>query len=571
MPMTMKRIEYATLAAIVGGYLLLAVLYALNTAAWQAPDEPAHYNTAAQIATDGCCPLIELGDWDSPTLEALKSARFANAPSLTLARIQYEDHQPPAYYLLMAGAFALTGGNLLAMRILSALLGVGVVLAAYATVRVMLPTRAPVALTTAALVAFIPQHLAILGSLNNDALAELIAAVTLWACALYLARPKLDGVPAVLRYGVASAAALIGALALIFSGGVSVGVPLGVVMLAGAGALLWGGLDATWRWHVLLGVLVGGAFVTKSTIYLMAGVVVLAVFLRPLVSAARTPVGRGAGVALKVAGALSKLEMPAFGAEPAPKPLTPARKWRLGWGLLKNGWQIYAPVMRRSLRQTALFAGVVVAVAGVIGAVWWVRNSVAYGFPDVLGLTRHDEVVIGQLRTAERIAQVGWSGYWQGVFATTFNSFWGQFGWMALPLPSWAYPRIGLLLLGAALGLAWDVARVLRGKTSPPSAMQVSVGLLMALMGILALAQFALYNISFYQVQGRYLFVALIPFALWIAAGLDAWARVLADALQARAAAWAGYVRLIPALLIAGSFGAFNLWLVRYILPYLAP
>ena len=43
----------AWLAAILVAYLVSAVLYAWNTPAWQAPDEPAHYNYIAHIAEQG--------------------------------------------------------------------------------------------------------------------------------------------------------------------------------------------------------------------------------------------------------------------------------------------------------------------------------------------------------------------------------------------------------------------------------------------------------------------------------------------------------------------------------------
>ena len=42
------------------------------------------------------------------------------------------------------------------------------------------------ALTATALIAFIPQHAAMTAGVNNDALAELIVAGTLWALVVYL-------------------------------------------------------------------------------------------------------------------------------------------------------------------------------------------------------------------------------------------------------------------------------------------------------------------------------------------------------------------------------------------------
>ena len=59
------------LAVNVLAYLFIAVLYAVNTPAWQVPDEPAHYNYIRQVAEKGCCPEIRPGDWDNTYLEQL--------------------------------------------------------------------------------------------------------------------------------------------------------------------------------------------------------------------------------------------------------------------------------------------------------------------------------------------------------------------------------------------------------------------------------------------------------------------------------------------------------------------
>ncbi|MBL8157605.1 MAG: glycosyltransferase family 39 protein, partial [Anaerolineae bacterium] len=47
--------------------------------------------------------------------------------------------------------------------------------------RLLLPQQPALALATAALVAFLPQHVAILASINNDALGNLLVALTLLA------------------------------------------------------------------------------------------------------------------------------------------------------------------------------------------------------------------------------------------------------------------------------------------------------------------------------------------------------------------------------------------------------
>lgn len=566
--MSPQRVETLLLAAILAGYLLVAGLYATRTAPWQAPDEPAHYNVIAQIAVDGCCPVIEMGDWDSAYLDALKAARFAPTLTDNLASVQYEDHQPPLYYLLLAPVYRATGGDLTALRLVSVALGAGVVLLAYTLARLLLPARRGVALGTAALVAYIPQHAAILGSVNNDALAYLLAAAVLVLCALYVTEHDPVAFRRV-RWGFSAGAGLLALVALL-------GLPWGrpgalwavpALFAASVAAVWWLRADSRNSYHVILGTVVGAAFLTKTTVYFTVGVVVVAVVLRPLVLAARSSVGRGAGIALRVANAVSKLPLPNISPERERRIKQAGR--RFGWDLLKNARSVYAPVLRRHARKIGRGLAVVVGVSTAYGLVWWARNSVVYGFPDVLGLTAHDVVVVGQLRTAERIADVGWAGYWRGAVTTTFHSFWGQLGWMALPLPATWYPPIGAMLGVAAAGLVVDARRSPR----PPSAHQVVTGVLLGLTGLAALAQFVYYNLSFYQVQGRYLFVALLPFALVVVAGLDGWVRLLRGRVQraGQAPSLQVYVPYIMPLALAAAFGAANLWLLRFVVPALAP
>src|SRR5436309_10386779 len=98
-----KRIEIVILGVITLAYLGIAALYAIKTPAWQVPDEPAHYNYVAQVATNGCCPILQSGDWNNKYLNDIKDAKFS--PEVVkgdLGTIQYEDHQPPLYYFLLA-------------------------------------------------------------------------------------------------------------------------------------------------------------------------------------------------------------------------------------------------------------------------------------------------------------------------------------------------------------------------------------------------------------------------------------------------------------------------------------
>lgn len=450
--MTAKKIEQALLIIILVGYFLVAGLFAIHTPAWQTPDEPAHYNYVAQVAGQGCCPQIAPGDWDASYLDTLKAAHFRADLLDELVSIQYEDHQPPLYYLLASLVYKLANGSLIALRLFSVLLGGVVVLSAYALGKALLPERPQIALGMAALVAFLPQHVAILASVNNDALGWALTGIVLWLTIMYVKDVPLGG-----RY-------------------VS---PL------------------------LLGLLVGIGFVTKASTYFLAGLVLLA--------------------------------------------------------LLLHWWpERQATSVRSLLRDGLLFA----VPALLIGLVWWLRNFGVYGFPDFLGLRAHDLVVAGQPRTAERIALVGWGPYLAESLQTTFNSFWGQFGWMALPMPEWIYLGfLGLLLLAFG-GLVVDDT-FLRCKRLTLSVAQRNAWVILGATLFLAVMQYFYYNTEFLQLQGRYMFSGLVPFALLLALGVDAWRQWLL-------ARWP-WTRWLAALIFL-PLGALDIYLLlRFIAPLLAP
>ncbi len=444
------RREWAALALILLVYLPLAALYAIRTPAWQAPDEPAHYNYVAQLA-DGRLPVLEAGDWQQDALDALRATGFDPALHDELQALEYEDHQPPLYYALQTPVYLATDGDLTAMRLLSVLLGAGAIVAGWAALRSLLPRWPVVALSGAGFIAFLPQHLAILGSVSNDPLAELIAALTLLAAVRYVGnRPAPDAAPI---------------------------NPL------------------------VLGVLVAAALVTKTTIYFLAGIAVLAVLLRG---------------------------------------------WRARW----------------PLSRIAAHLAAVIVPALLIGGLWWGRNLSVYGGLDFAGLERHDEVTVGQPRTGEYIESMyGGSTrlYLEQYARTTFRSFWGQFGWMAVPMPGWTYTLFLLFTLAVLVG-AGLFARRARwpGALSGP---QRDGLILLAATLVFVVAAYLLYNLDFVQFQGRYLYYALLPIALVVGLGLCGWAAPLAGRVPALA--WA------PLLVIAG-LAVFALYaLERIIVPNL--
>lgn len=432
------RAYHIGLGLILVVYVVLGVLFATRTPAWQAPDEPAHYNYIAQVAAGDPMPDIVAGDWDSAYLDELKSTGFDPALLGDFDTIQYEDHQPPLYYWLLTPVYLLADGDLIALRVASMLMGVLVIVLAYAITRLTVPDVPAVALGAAALVAFTPQHLAILASVNNDALAQIVVAATLYACIRLL------------RVGDVS--------------------PLG------------------------LGLLVGIGFMTKTTTYFMAGIAILAL----LIHWKREP-----------DESLPRVLIPFFG------------------------------------------------VAGLLALVWWGRNIINYGFPDFLGLRAHDAVVVGQPRTQTLLADVGVQQYLEQAISTTFNSFWGQFGWMAAPMfnlftPSdnVVYPAIVALIVLAVVGLILRSARRLHDGG------QGRIWALHVMVIVLAVLMFLYYNTQFQQFQGRYMFGALISLAVVLSLGVHSLLRMI----NARAANW-----LTPA--IFGGFALLDAYLIWRVIP----
>jgi 4-amino-4-deoxy-L-arabinose transferase-like glycosyltransferase len=200
----------------------------------------------------------------------------------------------------------------------------------------------------------------------------------------------------------------------------------------------------------------------------------------------------------------------------------------------------------RGVRDIARAVVTIGLVACVLAAPLWARNILTFGGLDFLGLQRHNAVVVGQPTTADWLTQFGLAGLLTRLIRTTFQSFWGQFGWMSVLNDRLYWFGLALTVLSTALFLRWwaTAGRALAPAQSRP----LTLLLVLAAMTVLA---YGWYNLQFVQHQGRYLYTALIPISM--AFGL-AWTR-------GRAAAAAPYAIVL-------LFAALNLWLLfRVILP----
>lgn len=205
--------------------------------------------------------------------------------------------------------------------------------------------------------------------------------------------------------------------------------------------------------------------------------------------------------------------------------------------LTKTTAYVALPVLLLALwwpRPTSWGAGLartgrVLLAALILAGPWLARNIAAYGWADPLGLARHNAVVVGQPRTAEWLAQMGLARLALAFLRTTFQSFWGQFGWMGVPM----HPPVYLVLAGIGLLLLAGLAGWLLDRRRPRLSAHGRRGLvLLALSAALTLVSYLWYNLTFVQHQGRYLFPAIAPMAVGFALALHwladrAWGRML--------------------------------------------
>lgn len=273
------------LGGIVLVYLVFAAAYARFTPAWNNPDEPAHYVYIAQIAETGRLPVLERGDWDPERLEPLIRSHFPQGQATSIEFLRYESWQPPLYYLLSAPIYRLSAPNqrLTALHAFNIVLGGATLVLTYLIARSLFVGQSRwLPVLTAGALAGVPMFASTSAAINNDNLANVIgAAITLML------------------------------LRILFNTG-------------------------SYRWSVLLGVVLGLGVLTKLT---------LGVFV-PLALAA------------------------------------------LAIRALRRGRQPIAQLVRE--------AAVVLGVMLLVMSPWLVRQGLTYGWDDVLAKRRHDAILIGR-------------------------------------------------------------------------------------------------------------------------------------------------------------------------------
>ncbi len=204
----------------------------------------------------------------------------------------------------------------------------------------------------------------------------------------------------------------------------------------------------------------------------------------------------------------------------------------------------------------------------LLGSLWWVRNILVYGGLDFLATTRHDSIVVSQLRTSEALAQWGIRVYALNFIQTTFQSFWGQFGWMGVVMDRRVYLALLLYSAGLVIGLVGALVSAWRAGRLGPQRRDCLALLSAALL--LAVAVYFYYNLTFVQFQGRYLYPALPILALGAGLALRQWAGWIAGLLPPSTAAlrpWAVWVLPLAPIALMAVLDVYALY--RFIIPAL--
>jgi hypothetical protein len=492
-------------------YLVAGVLFATQTPAWQAPDEPAHYNYIAHIAENGRLPVLQMGDYNQEYLNLLLDTRFAH--KLSIAPLRYENYQPPLYYLLATPVFWTFGGNLLALRLFGVLLGIVSIYLLYLCLELVFPDKTLIPLGATAFAALLPMHVAMLASVNNDSLAGLLLLATMlvllhWLRNRFYASNPEDSSKSAGRYTTGET---------------------GVATEQSARESLTNHQGRPGRFIrepllLTLGILLGLSLITKIYAYVILPIslaaVVSVLWIQPRVNA----------------------QHPTRATHPDER-LRPLRDWRKTW-----------PALRDAFRTALLW---VALPAVLIALPMWLRNIYLYGNWDFLALAWHDTVVIGQPRTSQFIETFGWVEYSERAYSFTFKSFWGVFGWMGVFMDERIYTALLIFSGVIFMGVLWATVRFISGGSDTDmDFFQLSVLLLLGLILAAVAFSYLWYNLKYVQHQGRYFLWGLLPIGVIVALG---WREVL-QPLQGLITGFLAAV-LAGAMFIAGTLtGSTDKW-----------
>ncbi len=199
----------------------------------------------------------------------------------------------------------------------------------------------------------------------------------------------------------------------------------------------------------------------------------------------------------------------------------------IGLGLLtKTTCLLIAPIIlaaflfialrARPVHKLAFLHFIIAALTAlVIGGWWLVRNYALYGDPFAAS---QFALAFGHTAKPEYWLSRGFSigQYWLLVIAWTFCSFFGVFGHMKVFMPTWFYLALAVLTLVVKAG----VVRLRAGFVEGSTEVRRDVLALYTMLVVLVAASFVVFNTQYFQAQGRYLYPAILPFAVYWALGI---------------------------------------------------
>jgi 4-amino-4-deoxy-L-arabinose transferase-like glycosyltransferase len=159
----------------------------------------------------------------------------------------------------------------------------------------------------------------------------------------------------------------------------------------------------------------------------------------------------------------------------------------------------------------------------VISGWWFIRNQILYG--ELLPLHAFTAAFAGTMPATKVVSRIGgWGGYLLVMGQGTFQSYWAvmrgttpeEIQW-GIPrfLPDPVYVLLGAMTIASAIGMS---RLVLRRRVEFTRNQRNSMVLIAATFGLVCLA-FLLFILKYFQMQGRYLFPAMLPICMFLALG----------------------------------------------------
>jgi hypothetical protein len=171
------------------------------------------------------------------------------------------------------------------------------------------------------------------------------------------------------------------------------------------------------------------------------------------------------------------------------------------------------------LWRTLGYGGIMLGTALMIALPWLLRNVQVYGRGDLFGIGRHNQVTAALIAIDQRPDPQTWLTWLHDMVVVTFRSFWGEFGWMSVPLSPGLYGALALASSLVVIHLEFYMSDMVRGRVHlAPHAMRALA--LLVIWGMLTVASYFWLNTRVPQFQGRYLFPALVVWGLGWTLGL---------------------------------------------------